>query len=423
MKILVISNLFPPDFLGGYEMGCRQVVQALRTAGHDVVVLTSVPRSRPVPAEPGTLRRLRLIDVYDSFSEWKAVPAAKAVHSQEACGIHAYNVHALLDVVQEFQPDVAYVWNVISLGGLGLLAALQHVGVPWVMHLMDRVPAVLCALSLNGDTLAPVAATFKKLCRGRFICCSQTALQEIYDSGVDITDRTRIIPNWVTTTPASRTVYRCDGHLRIVFAGSMAAFKGVGILIEAAALLRNRGQIDFSLDIYGFGEDYEFRSLIRKLQIQDHVCLRGSRTQAELDRLYKHYDLFGFPTWAREPMAFAPLEAAAHGCVPILSSVCGNSEWFVDGVDCLKADRTPEAFADVIERVQVGDVSLAEIGARGAKVIRRDFHLSVVLPKIEAELRAAVRYGGGPARSADEAYRMALIAEKSLACLIHETFA
>ena len=27
MKILVISNLYPPDALGGYEMGCRQVVE------------------------------------------------------------------------------------------------------------------------------------------------------------------------------------------------------------------------------------------------------------------------------------------------------------------------------------------------------------------------------------------------------------
>ena len=29
MKILVISNLYPPDALGGYEMGCRQVVENL----------------------------------------------------------------------------------------------------------------------------------------------------------------------------------------------------------------------------------------------------------------------------------------------------------------------------------------------------------------------------------------------------------
>jgi len=423
MKILVISNLYPPDFLGGYELGCRQAVDALRSAGHEVVVLTSVPRNGPVATAPGVVRRLRLIDVYDSYVEWKSGPAAKAVRSQEACGVHAYNVHSLLDVVEEFRPDVAYVWNVIALGGLGLLAALQHVGVPWVMHLMDRVPAVLCAGNLHGGTIVPLAAAFRRYCRGRFICCSNTTLQEIAAAGVDIADRTRIVPNWVMSAPPPRTEYRTDGVLRILTAGSLAAFKGIGILIEAAAILRDRGRSDFAVDIYGFGEDYEFRSAIQKLGLHDFVSLRGPRTQSELDRLYRNYDLFAFPTWAREPFGFAPLEALAHGCIPVASHRCGFSEWFVDGVDCLKADRSPEAFAGAFERVLDGSVPLAEIGARGAKVVRRDFHISAVLPKIEAELRAAVREGGGPARSPDEAYRIALLAEKSLACLIHETTA
>ena len=44
MKILVLSNLYPPDFIGGYELGCRQVSDALRGRGHEVLVLTSAPR-------------------------------------------------------------------------------------------------------------------------------------------------------------------------------------------------------------------------------------------------------------------------------------------------------------------------------------------------------------------------------------------
>ena len=50
MKILVLSNLYPPDVIGGYELGCKQVVDALRARGHDVRVLTTAPRT-PVPAE------------------------------------------------------------------------------------------------------------------------------------------------------------------------------------------------------------------------------------------------------------------------------------------------------------------------------------------------------------------------------------
>ncbi|MFQ5772284.1 MAG: hypothetical protein ACE5HX_17245, partial [bacterium] len=41
MRILVISNLYPPYFVGGYELGCRDVVDGLKARGHHVKVLTS----------------------------------------------------------------------------------------------------------------------------------------------------------------------------------------------------------------------------------------------------------------------------------------------------------------------------------------------------------------------------------------------
>ncbi|HHW4677972.1 MAG TPA: glycosyltransferase family 4 protein [Xylella sp.] len=41
MKILIISNLYPPFYIGGYELGCKNIVDGLVAKGHDVVVLTS----------------------------------------------------------------------------------------------------------------------------------------------------------------------------------------------------------------------------------------------------------------------------------------------------------------------------------------------------------------------------------------------
>ena len=65
VKILVLSNLYPPDVIGGYELGCKQAVDALRARGHDVRVLTIAPRT-PVPAEPHVLRALKLSEVWNS---------------------------------------------------------------------------------------------------------------------------------------------------------------------------------------------------------------------------------------------------------------------------------------------------------------------------------------------------------------------
>lgn len=41
MRLLFVSNLFPPHHLGGYEIVCKQVADGLRERGHEVSILTS----------------------------------------------------------------------------------------------------------------------------------------------------------------------------------------------------------------------------------------------------------------------------------------------------------------------------------------------------------------------------------------------
>ena len=41
MRILIITNLYPPQYLGGYELLCYQVAEYLMAQGHQVEVLTS----------------------------------------------------------------------------------------------------------------------------------------------------------------------------------------------------------------------------------------------------------------------------------------------------------------------------------------------------------------------------------------------
>ena len=41
MKILFLSNLYPPHVIGGYETLCMEAVEGLAKRGHEVSVLTS----------------------------------------------------------------------------------------------------------------------------------------------------------------------------------------------------------------------------------------------------------------------------------------------------------------------------------------------------------------------------------------------
>ncbi len=421
MNILVLSNLYPPDFLGGYELGCRQAVEALRDDGHRVTVLTGNPR-QPTPSEPDVLRRFHLTDIYEPYLQQITNLAVHSGRYVEANGIQASNVYVLIEALRSVDPDVVYIWNTVGLGGLGLMAAVQHLGYPWVMHVMDAVPRALCSLPFR--VRPEMAAAFARILQGRYLCCSRTVLREIVDAGFPIADRAEIVPNWVTTEDIQdRTEWMPNGHLRIVNAGSVSTSKGVDVLIRAAGLLRDRGLTDFSLDIYGPGYDPAFPNLIRELDLDGYVRLCGVRTQAELAAMYSTYDVFAFPTWEREPFAFAPLEAMAHGCLPVISRLCGNSEWLIDGLDCVKADRTDEGFADALGQIMLQKGRLEELARRGTQTVMRAFHLDAILPAIRNALETAASIPRNPAGSAEDAYRLALLAERMAYAMVQDSLA
>ncbi len=309
---------------------------------------------------------------------------------------------------------------IVGIGGLGLMATVQHLRLPWVWHLMDDVPVQLCRLGRAGHRAA--------VARGRpparrplpgLLAPTRRRDRGGWASGSAPTSR------WCrtgssATPPARERAYRPGDTLRVIAAGQIAQHKGIDILIESIAEVRARGFENLEVDIYGNVEDQFFPTLVRRLGVDDHVRFRGSRPQAELARLYASYDLFAFPTWHREPFAFAPLEASWRGCVPLMSQLSGNAEWAVHGVHCLKADRTPRAFADALTSVLSGAVDLGPIARRAAAVIGRDFHLDAQIPRIEAALAGAAsrpRLGAG---TAAEAYRMALLAEKLTKVLVQE---
>src|SRR5262249_14673845 len=147
------------------------------------------------------------------------------------------------------------------------------------------------------------------------------------------------------------------GVLRIVAAAALIdrnIDKGIELLIRAAGLLRRDGREGFALDVYGRVNDGSFAELIRALDLSGQVTLKGMVEQDVLLAAYGRYDLFAFPGRTEEPFGFAPLEALARGCVPVLNRRCGIGEWLVHGVHCLKAARDPASFAEVIGRVLDG---------------------------------------------------------------------
>lgn len=411
MRILVISNLYPPTVIGGYEISCAQVVESLKQRGHEVKVLTSIPAVLPDPND-NVERMLRLTDVFS--------PDRPNVRSNlwELDGhlIDSGNIFQLLQVLTSFSPDVCYLWNLIGIGGIGLVACLEYTATPWVWQLGDAVPAQLCIFA---GSVLPIAQEMSRRLTGRFVAVSRGLVNEV-EHVVSLGGRVRIVPNWVVEAPGPpRRSYYKGGILKIIFVGQINQEKGAGIIVETAAELRRRGYHNFTIDLFGRGDLQGTHRRISGTGVQEAVHLRGWLARSLLGTELLTHDIFIYPTWSREPFAIAPLEAAAHGCVPLITSPSGPAEWLIGGVDCLKAARTSEAFADVIGQVLNKGLDLEPLGRRAAAVIQRDFSLTRVLPALEEELVAACREQrpGGDVRTA---FRLAVIADALARSAINE---
>ncbi len=422
MKILVVSNLYPPDVCGGYELCCRQAVEALRARGHDVLVLTTAPRT-PVGSEPDVLRLLKLADLWDAYTDERSTQSTLRLKEAEAFQISSFNVHLLTQVLEDFQPDVAYLWMLVGIGGLGLVGCLQHLGIPWVWHLMDEVPQRLCMTFFQ--VRPQLAREFSRQFRGSFLACSQHVLDDIARCGFVLGDHVEVLPNWITgdRLAAFAPRARAPGEpLRIMSCGTVNRRKGIDVLIESAARLRNAGHDAFLIDIYGTIEDPTLPALALKLGLKRHVVFKGPRPHLEVRRLYSDYDIFAFPTHEHEPFGIVPLEAMAAGCVPVITRRCGVGEFLVHGVHCVKAARTPEAFAEVFRMILAGEVDLGPLALRGKEMVWRHFHLDALIPTIESALQNASRHIPVNPGTADEAYRLAVLAEKIVHVFMQEEY-
>ena len=187
---------------------------------------------------------------------------------------------------------------------------------------------------------------------------SSTLVDEICDLGGFSFPRAPVLVYGYVKIPDRPLVreMRGDGRARFIAAGYVGEHKGTGIICEAAKLLLESQNDNFSIDVFGFGDVQKFVSLASSMGLSNHISFHGPVAQDHLHHEFERHDAFLFPTWEREPFAFAPFEAAAFGCVPILTSRCGCSERIVDGVHGIKLKRL-EALANAMRSVMTGTTS------------------------------------------------------------------
>ena len=264
-----------------------------------------------------------------------------------------------------------------SPGGVAMMAA-DLIGIPWsvTIHSYDLYveTALLPAKLRSAAFVATVSNLNVNYLRDNFPAAESCNLH-VVRCGIDPEDFPPR-PQPENTRPV------------ILGVGRLVELKGFHTLIEALALLRNRG-INAQCFIAGEGpEKKRLQRLVEQLGLQDAVYLPGRLMQNDLREYYKRADVLVQPSCVREYQDNIPvvlIEAMAMTIPVVSTNISAIPELVRDGETGLLVEpENPQALAGALERL-IGDKAFAQsLGQAGRRLVTEEFNIRKSAARLKA---------------------------------------
>lgn len=373
MKILIVTNLFPPMVLGGYEILCHQVVHSLQALGHSVTVLTSDEGG--YASNASVVRTLKVFQSFDKKVD-SSMRAAKL-----RCSRHNREATKALLASQSF--DVIFLWSMLRLTPSSAQVA-EASGIPVVYTFNDEHPSgyLPAPFSLNPRAVIRWAldATFFRSLTNRSLqfasttCISKLLKDNLLKAGLPIQQSEVIyqgIP--IEQFPKRAVKTLSDEPIRLLYAGQLHAYKGVHTLLEALALLNECGR--WSCTIVGSGtESYEKELAEQASHLALPVKFLGRVAHNQMSSVYQSCDVLVFPSIWPEPFGLTHLEAMASGLVVVSTVNGGQGEFLTEGENALTFPPSDaKALATQLERLAQEEGLYDRLVASGRKTVEEGF--------------------------------------------------
>lgn len=341
MRILTITNNYPPHFYGGYELTCRDVMDRFRLAGHDVTVLTSDVRVPGVvePDGPDILRTL--VAQWDWNHNRIDMPRGWLAGLR----LERHNLRALRQALRLSRADVVSVWHMGGLS-LSLLTVLERARLPVVLtiandwlsyaNLIDAWslfwadwtrswrPTSVLGVPVQPPSLSNAIVNFVSAFtraengkHGTWVFPNAAVVHP----GIDLDD-------FPITPPINQ-----PWNWRLLYVGRLEQQKGIATLIRAFAQLPREA----TLEVLGGGDEQykqQMRELAAGLNVADRMSF-GFCSRGELRDRYRAADAVVFPSEWLEPFGLVPIEAMACGVPVVATGTGGSAEFLSDGENCL----------------------------------------------------------------------------------------
>lgn len=357
MKVLLVSEHFPPGFRGGSATYLASLARGLARRGHDVGVVAggaagveheegvSIHRTGVDPA--GTGPRTRVAQVLATRSAVRRLIPSLApdlLHLN-----HAYpSLGALLGSRGRRLPCVATFYAPYHLEW----RAFEHVRPDGKRNRASRAAARLG----YGRLVEGIERAVFRRAR-RVLALSESSREQAVESlGVD-PGRIDLVPGGVDGTRFRPAGDRSEVRRRLGIGADRLVLltvrrldprMGLEDLVRAAALLRRLSPL---LLVVGSGRlEGRLREVAREEGIEGEVRFPGSVPDGALPDYYRAADLFVLPSRGLEAFGLVTLEALASGLPVVGTDVGGTGEILRPLDPRLVSGTGPEALAAAIER-------------------------------------------------------------------------
>jgi len=444
MKVLIVSNLYPPHHHGGYELRCAQVAEHLLASGHDVRVVTSRYRVGGTThlAEIGEevvggvpvsrfLRHHRL----------DAQPRGRRLFNLGVVKNQIEDIQRFGQILDEFAPDVVNWWNLEGVTKAILRMSVDR-GVPSV-HCIDD-GWLINEVGAAADIDSPFWFEFWRVKWGpralrpllrRCLAPVERRLESkgvpTRSFGIPAAHACYISGFWRfrferagLIFPTSEVVYGgvsakkffkkraledfTEGPLRMLYAGYISPDRGLHTIVEALGLIpadvRERMHLSVASggpvipDAYVDG----IHARVKQLGLSRHVTFLGRVHHEQMPAVYAAHHMLVFASTRGEGMPMVMMEAMCAGCaVPNTGS--GGAIELSDraGTPLFPKDH-PFALSRLLASLERDRRWLAEIALAGQNTVLRDFTIERMLTQTADALAGCARRDVGLAGAGEE---------------------
>jgi len=409
MRLLFLTNFYPPVSRGGYEQWCQEVTDGLRARDHDVLVLTSTHgrKSLSQPDPDWVKRELNLEMEFASLRNAIDFFTSRSQREQE-------NLANLRKVIDQHKPDVILVWGMWNFSrSLPALAeklmpdnVIYYIGDYWTT-LPNQFENYWNASPRNFVTglpkliLKPVAKRIladeehPNLELKHMLFPSAFMRDELKRKGVS-SSNTKIIHGAVDTSLyIGQYNEEQNDATSLLYIGRLSREKGVHTAIEAIGqLVYEHGLDKIKLTIIGDGDaDYVecLHHLVSEKQLASYIDFMPAQPKEALPTLYHQSDIFLFTSIWAEPFGRVIVEAMASGLAIIGTPVGGAAEILVENENALLfTPNDPSSLSIQLKRLIESPELRRRLTQSGRDIAAKKFDIRRMTEEIESYLQALV---------------------------------